>query len=603
MTGRPGQDSRRLLAYVARDRMAWAAIVLVTLAASGATLLTPLPMKVLVDSVLGNHPVPGPLAHLPGAGSKQSLLAWLVAATVLLFAAAAILDVLLTTMWVRFGQGLVYRVAEDVFAAVQRRSLRYHQRHDVGDALTRVMEDSWSIHTIVDKVIAQPLHGLVLGIGMAFVMARLDGTLALAAFAVLPLLAWSSFALGAKLRAAGEFRRGVHGALNAHVHQTLTGLHIVQAFGQEDRHARRFLALGSDAVRAERRTIGLIGLNKLLAESITSLGYAVVLLIGARQVLAGHLTVGGLLVFLAYVTTLQTSLVAFAAIYPAVQELRPQTRRVCEVLAPDPGLPEVHEAAGARRLSRVSGAISFRQVSFGYEPGQPVLRDIDLEVPAGSTVAVVGPTGAGKSTLAGLVLRFFDPDRGTVCFDGRDVRELRLADVRAQVALVSQEAFLFPISLAENIAYGRPAAGRAEIEAAARAAHAHDFIVGLPDGYDTVVGERGASLSGGERQRVAIARALLKDAPVVLLDEPTSALDTVTEAGVLAALDALTTGRTTIVIAHRLASARTADQIVVLDAGRIVQTGSHRQLLAVPGLYADMQLQGSLANDVGGTLS
>jgi ATP-binding cassette subfamily B protein/subfamily B ATP-binding cassette protein MsbA len=361
---------------------------------------------------------------------------------------------------------------------------------------------------------------------------------------------------------------------------------VVQAFGQEERHARRFLALGVDAVRAERRTIGLAGLNKLVAESVTSLGYAVVLLIGARQVLAGHLTVGGLLVFLAYVTTLQTSLVAFAAVYPALQELRPQTRRVCEVLEPDPDLPELGE--GVRRVGRVSGALSLRRVWFGYEPGRPVLRDVEVEVPAGATVAVVGATGAGKSTLAGLVLRFFDPDRGSVCFDGVDVRDLRLADVRAQVALVSQETFLFPISVADNIAYGRPSASREQVVAAARAAHAHEFICGLPDGYDTVVGERGATLSGGERQRVAIARALLKDAPIVVLDEPTSALDAVTEAGVLAALDALTTGRTTIVIAHRLASARTADRIIVLEQGRIVQTGTHQELSTIPGPYADM---------------
>jgi ATP-binding cassette, subfamily B, bacterial len=585
---RLGPDSRRLLAYIARDKLAWATIVLITLAASAATVLTPLPMKVLIDSVLGNKPVSGLAAELPGAENQQALLAWLVVATLVLFAAAALLDVLLTTLWTRFGQGLVYRVAEDVFAGVQRRSLRYHQKHDVGDSMTRVMEDSWSVHTIVDTVLAQPLHGIVLVIGMAVVMARLDGPLTIAAFAVLPLLAWSSVALGGRLREAGEFRRGVHGALNAHVHQTLTGLQVVQAFGQEERHARRFVALGADAVRAERRTIGLAGLNKLVAESVTTLGYAAVLLIGARQVLAGHLTVGGLLVFLAYVTILQTSLVAFAAVYPALQELRPQTRRVCEVLDADPDLPEIASRPGSRRIEGVRGAISFDDVSFGYEPARPVLRNISFEVPAGATVAIVGPTGAGKSTLAGLLLRFFDPEGGAISFDGQDLRALPLADVRAQVSLVTQETFLFPTTVADNIAYGRPGATRTDIENAARAAHAADFITALPDGYDTIVGERGASLSGGERQRIAIARALLKDAPIVVLDEPTSALDTVTEAGVLAALDVLTTGRTTLVIAHRLASARAADQIVVLNSGVIAQMGTHQQLLAVPGLYADM---------------
>jgi ATP-binding cassette subfamily B protein/subfamily B ATP-binding cassette protein MsbA len=264
--------------------------------------------------------------------------------------------------------------------------------------------------------------------------------------------------------------------------------------------------------------------------------------------------------------------------------------RVREVQDAEPGL---EDAPRERRIDRVTGALALRGVTFGYDPERPVLRNINLDVPAGATVAIVGPTGAGKSTLAGLILRFFDPDSGSVSFDGLDLRALRLGDARAQVAFVSQESFLFPISLADNIAYGRPTASREQIESAGRAAHADEFIRALPDGYDTVVGERGATLSGGERQRIAIARALLKDAPIVVLDEPTSALDTVTEAGVLAALDALTTGRTTLVIAHRLATARTADQIVVVDDGAIAQTGTHQELVDMPGLYADLYRQSS----------
>jgi ATP-binding cassette subfamily B protein/subfamily B ATP-binding cassette protein MsbA len=232
--------------------------------------------------------------------------------------------------------------------------------------------------------------------------------------------------------------------------------------------------------------------------------------------------------------------------------------------------------------------VGFEELWFGYEPGRPVLRGVSFEARPGQVVAVVGPTGAGKSTLAGLLPRFFDPDRGSVLLDGRDLRDVRLETVRASVSLVLQESFLFPFSIAENIAYGRPGASPEEIEAAARAANAHEFVSQLPDGYDTLVGERGATLSGGERQRVAIARALLKDAPVLVLDEPTSALDAETERSLLGALERLMAGRTTLVIAHRLSTIRRADQILVLRAGEIIERGSHDELIALGGAYARM---------------
>jgi len=367
------------------------------------------------------------------------------------------------------------------------------------------------------------------------------------------------------------------------VERQLSAIPVVQAFGQEPAGDRVFRQTTDTAVQATVEST-VVGLKfRSLTGLGTALGTAAILWLGAHSVLEGRLTVGGILVFLAYLQALYGPLETLIYAPSTTQGAVGSARRVLEILDTK---SEVADRPGARVAPRLRGHLRIEHVTYGYDAHRPILRDVDFEVRPGETVALIGPTGAGKSTLAGLVPRFHDPWSGRVTVDGIDLRDLTVKSVRSQVAVVLQEAFLLPTSIAENISYGRPDATLAEIEAAARAANAHDFIMRLPQGYDTVVAERGATLSGGERQRLSVARALLKDAPILVLDEPTSAMDAVTEALLLEALERLMQGRTTLIIAHRMSTVARADRIVALDHGAVIETGTPAELLRRGGMYA-----------------
>ncbi len=583
----------RLLRYAAPYRRGWISIVAATLVSTGLTLLQPWPLQVLVDHVLGSQPAPDLLraltGRLPGADTAEGLLAWVVGAGLAMVLLSTAAEYVLSLQWTRVGRRMVYDLAGDLFARIQRRSLRAHTLHPVGDSMGRVMVDAWSVHAIAETLLFAPGHALVTTAVMVAVMARLDPGLTLLALGVAPFMAGAAWLFGRPIRAAAHARRDVESRLQAHVQQTLSGMPVVQAFTGEDAAQERFQTLASQAIRTHQRTAFVGSAYGLGSGLLTTAGTALVMWAAAMRVIDGRLTAGTALVFLAYLATLQWQLSAFAGIYATLQSVGASVDRVREVLD---GGEDVPEQPGAPDLPRVRGDVHIDQAAFAYTPDRPVLRGVSLTARAGESVAIVGATGAGKSTLVGLLPRFFDPSGGRVLIDGHDLRDVSLASVRAQIAVVLQEPFLFPISVAANISLGRPQATRDEVERAARAANAHDFIARLPHGYDTIIGERGATLSGGERQRLNIARALLKDAPILILDEPTSALDVATEQAIVEALQRLMRGRTTFIVAHRLSTIRAASTIVVLEHGAVAEQGPHAALMARGGLYARMhQLQ------------
>ncbi|MEA3189264.1 MAG: ATP-binding cassette, subfamily bacterial [Chthoniobacter sp.] len=585
--------TRERYAYVLRYARpywrGWLLLTTVTLLNVPFALLQPWPMKLLVDNVLGDVPRSAGLTHwlsfLPAADTATGLLGWIVFSGILVFALNSVSDILLTFGWVRVGQRMVYDFALDLFANVQRRSMVFHTKHSVGDLMSRITYDTWCVNTITDTLLLKPLTVVLTMASMIFVMARIDGTLTLLSVVITPFMAGSSFLLGRPVRTAARASREIAGRMQAHVQQTLSGIPVVQAFAQEDREHQRFLEYAGAAVRAEQRNTVMSNIYNLSSGLLVTLGTAVILWLGASHVLAGWLTVGTLLVFLSYLASLNGQFRALTDVYRALQSTGAGMDRAMEIRESKEG---AMQDSGAAILPPVRGRVAIENVTFGYDAERPSLRDVSLLAEPGETIAVVGETGAGKSTLVSLIPRFVDPWSGRVTIDGHDLREVQVRSLRSQIAVVLQEPFLFPMSIAGNIAFGRPGATRAEIEEAARMANAERFIERLPAGYETVIGERGGTLSGGERQRLSIARALLKNAPVLVLDEPTSALDAETESLLLEALERLMKGRTTFIVAHRLSTIRNADRIVAMRDGRIAESGSHAELMERGGVYANL---------------
>jgi ATP-binding cassette subfamily B protein/subfamily B ATP-binding cassette protein MsbA len=486
------------------------------LAEAAAQALSPWPMKVLVDQSLNGEPAPAwvtrLVAVLPGAGSREGLLGWCVAATVVLFALMSLLGVAQAWLSATVGQRLSYDLASDVFAHLQRLSLRSHARRSIGDLMRRVTGDCGSVATILRDALLPAVAAVAMLVVAFTLMASLSLKLAILAVIALPLLAVVARRLTPPILDRGYEYAQAEAGIWDEVEQTLTAVPVIQAFSAEPEAERRVQAAYAGVLSsAVAMTASQFKLKILSGLVLTGLG-AVMMWVGARGVASGTLTVGGLLVFLSYLAMLYTPLETITHSMSSATEAAGAARRIIEVMSEE---QEVRESVDARPMALTRGpSLEFAGVTWGYAPGLAAVRDVWLEVPAGKTLALVGPSGAGKSTLAAMLPRLCDPWTGSVQLDGRDIRSFTLASLRDGVAIVPQETFLFPTTIADNIAYGRPGATREQVEHAARAAGAHEFIAALPEGYDSVVGERGATLSGGDEryregapQRCARARA------------------------------------------------------------------------------------------------
>jgi ATP-binding cassette, subfamily B, bacterial len=561
-----------------RWRIAWALAQVFLIA--GFELLKPWPLQVVIDNVLGKKPFP--LAALQDA-SPGRLLIFACLGLIIVHLGSGGLTLLHNFTAIGVGQSMVNGLRGALYAHLQRLSLAYHDRQRVGDLLYRITGDTFAVQTMIMNGVLPMLSAAVLLVGMLGILFPLDPMLTLLALTVVPALFALIAGFNRKIVDIATEVRTTESRVYSLVQWAMSSIKVVQAFTREDDEHRRFMGASRESLRATLRLYSWQTLYSGAVNAVIAAGTALVVYAGARAVMSGALTVGQLIVFISYLAQLYAPINQISQSWGLIAGARVGARRVFEVLDAEPDMMDGTKSfptKGAR------GDILFRDVGFRYRRETPVLHGIDLEVPAGSKIAIVGPTGAGKSTLVSLLARFHDPIEGAIEIDGADLREYTLKSLRSQIAMVLQPPLIFPLSVRDNIAYGRPGAEDAAIERAARLARIDERIAALPEGYDTVIGESGMSLSEGEKQRITIARALLRDAPILILDEPTSALDVTTEALVMAGIERLMEGRTTFIIAHRLSTVQRCDRIVVLRGGALVEQGSLAELLRRDGVFA-----------------
>ncbi len=558
---------RYLRPYVPQTIMAVACMLLAT----SASLYVPWIVRDVIDGVLVNKDI--------------LLLNAITAGIVVVFALRGFFVYGQNYLMAYVSQKIVIDLRESLFRHFQRLSVSYFDRSRTGKVLSYMTNDVGALQgALAQNVIELSTESLTL-IGSLVAMFYLHWQLALLTLITVPLVAQAMKLFGAKLRKASGAMQQRAAEITSVLQEMIVSVRLIRLFVREEYETNRFMRENDNNFTAQMKAAQLSATLSPVIEFLAAIAVTVIIWYGGREVINGNLTSGSLIAFLVYAVNISNPVKRLGNVYGNIQRAVAAADRVFEVLDT---LPEIEDAPDAMELSVVKGDVSFNQVGFEYRAGEAALKNLSIEIPAGQILAIVGPSGAGKSTIANLLPRFYDPQAGAICIDGVDIRKVTVRSLREQIAMVPQETILFNASIYENILYGKLDADKASVIEAAKAANAHDFILQLPDGYETQIGERGSQLSGGQRQRIAIARAILKNPRILILDEATSALDAESERVVQDALDKLMVGRTTFVIAHRLSTIQRADKILVMEKGRLIECGRHTELLDAGGLYCKL---------------
>jgi subfamily B ATP-binding cassette protein MsbA len=554
---------------------------------AGTDLLQPWPLKIVLDYLLQSKKPPTWMAvPLRWIGpNKLAVLNFAVLAVAVIAIVGAISSYLENYLPASVGQSVMHDLRRTLYHHIHRLSLAEHDEKRTGDLIGRVTTDIEAIQSFITTALLGILSSVLTLVGIIGIMLYLNWRFTLISLAIAPVLFVVVYIFTRRIKKASRAVRKKESELLSIVQEVFSSIRVVKAFAREDYEERRFERQSLENVETALLGRNIKGTLSPIVDIIVAIGTCLMLGYGARLVLAGQLTPGGLVLFLFYLGMMYKPMRDLSKMTDTVSNAEVGFDRIREVLETDSGM---RDQAGARRAGRFKGKIEFDKVSFGYSHDQLILKDMSFAIEPGQVAAFVGPTGGGKTTLISLVARFYDPLSGEVRIDGTNIRTYTMKSLRQQISFVLQETLLFRASVWENIAYGRPEASREEIIRAAKLANAHEFIEEMPEGYDTMVGERGVTLSGGQRQRIAIARAVIRDTPILILDEPTSGLDAASEQAVFEALDRLMKDKTSIVIAHHLATIRRADIIFVVKDNTLVERGTHDELLAAGGLYSEL---------------
>jgi subfamily B ATP-binding cassette protein MsbA len=553
-----------------------------------SSLFDPWPIKIVLDYALGSSSMPEWAARIirgTFGEDKLAVVYFAAVATIVVAVVGAVASYTQNYLTTKIGQMVMLELRQTLYHHIQRLSLSFYDRTKIGDMISRVTTDVDAIQNFVSTALLGIVVNALTLVGMLTVMFYFNWRFTLIALSVAPILFIQVYTLTRRIKQATRAVRKKESEIVSVVAETLSSIRVVKAFGREDYEEKRLEKETLESIEMTLRARSVKARLAPIVDVIVATGTCIVLWYGARLVLQGQLTAGALVLFLLYLGKMYKPMRDLSKMSDTVSKAVIGAERVRELIRLK---DNVRDLPHARTAPRFSGMIEFDRVSFGYHETHPVLKDVSLRIEPGQYVALVGPTGAGKSSIISLIPRFYDPLSGRLMIDGRDVRDFTLSSLREQISFVLQETILFHAPIWQNIAYGKPEASREEILRAARLANAHEFIERTPEGYDTMVGERGVTLSGGQRQRIAIARAIIRNSPILILDEPTSGLDASSEKLVLEALGRLTAGKTVIVITHNLETIIKADTIFTIKDGRIVERGAHRQLLAHDGVYAHL---------------